>query len=896
MKKSTVLKLTLIITVIVTCICAFSLSSKAEIVEGTCGDGLTWTLDTDIGVLKIEGIYKDFYDYTDKPAPWSSYNSKIHEIRLPPTISWDFANELNIFYPLENLESIKFGDSDQSETGRFYVKGNCLVDGFSGTLLLGCNNASIPSEVSHIGDYAFYNKKLKVITLPENTVSIGSFAFANCTSLTDIHIPKNLTTVGDYAFSKCYSLKTLELPDTVGFIGEGAFNGCGFTHFKIPSSLSSIPFEAFRSSKLNSINIPESVKHVGSNAFSSCMKLTSVYFENGTVSIGDGAFKWCENLETVRLSNELTAIPYDCFADCIKLKNIVIPEKVKSIGRSAFAYCKSLEVLNIPDSVSVIENYAFEHCYGIREMYVSKNVSKIHRNSFSSLPSAPSISPENPYYRTAGNCIIEIPSKKLILAYKDHVIPDDGSVTVIGSGAFPSFSGTEIIIPDSVTVIESNAFGGEKIEKITLSKNLKTIGDECFSFCTSIKEIIIPEGVTEIGNSAFENCLGLKSVTLPDSLEKIGSKAFYCCTTLESVNFPKNLKELPDLMFYRCVRLKSVDLTNVTTIGDEAFRYCEALELLYIPAGINSIGKDAFNDCKIKSTVFENESMMFKYPAAVTDATFSSTVYINSEDIAKDPSKYPLFNCGSVDNIALKSEYAPNESWSEFYKMSEERVIYNNTEYTLFCLTPIARKSSTHNKYYFEDSTGHMVSNTEKEEHYFPGCPGICARCNYMVETDTHGKSEIFVVDDMYHYRKCNYCPDGHDIWDNTKHTWDKGKVTLAPTLDAPGKIWHKCVDCGYNKIFPLAQLQPEDTATPIPSEVPDASEAPDSATDQAPTEEPTKDPETEAPKTNTPSTDPLLEANDKNSLLTTLLVLAGIIILAMSVVMILPLLKGKKK
>ena len=61
----------------------------------------------------------------------------------------------------------------------------------------------------------------------------------------------------------------------------------------------------------------------------------------------------------------------------------------------------------------------------------------------------------------------------------------------------------EVIIPESVTTIESQAFSGcTSLASITIPESVTSIGEEAFRECTSLSSIIIPEGVTYIGGSA----------------------------------------------------------------------------------------------------------------------------------------------------------------------------------------------------------------------------------------------------------------------------------------------------------------------------------------------------------------------------------------------------------
>ena len=60
----------------------------------------------------------------------------------------------------------------------------------------------------------------------------------------------------------------------------------------------------------------------------------------------------------------------------------------------------------------------------------------------------------------------------------------------------------EIVLPDSLEIINDSLFRSVSVNKITLPSNLKTIEDKAFEY-TSLKEIRIPLSVTSIGVQAF---------------------------------------------------------------------------------------------------------------------------------------------------------------------------------------------------------------------------------------------------------------------------------------------------------------------------------------------------------------------------------------------------------
>ena len=70
------------------------------------------------------------------------------------------------------------------------------------------------------------SKKTSFVVVPSNITTIGVYAFANNSNLTDVFIRDNVTTIGDYSFSDCTALSTIIIPNSVQNIGNNAFIGC----------------------------------------------------------------------------------------------------------------------------------------------------------------------------------------------------------------------------------------------------------------------------------------------------------------------------------------------------------------------------------------------------------------------------------------------------------------------------------------------------------------------------------------------------------------------------------------------------------------------------------------------------------------------------------------------
>ena len=124
----------------------------------------------------------------------------------------------------------------------------------------GLASITIPSTITSIGQGAFIDcSNLTTITIPKSVISIGPSLFYGCTNLNEVileegnpvydmrdncnaiietksnkliagyknsTIPNTATAIGTYAFSNCYSLTDIIIPNSISTIEYGAFSGC----------------------------------------------------------------------------------------------------------------------------------------------------------------------------------------------------------------------------------------------------------------------------------------------------------------------------------------------------------------------------------------------------------------------------------------------------------------------------------------------------------------------------------------------------------------------------------------------------------------------------------------------------------------------------------------------
>ena len=135
--------------------------------------------------------------------------------------------------------------------------------------------------------------KLVYISLPSNTVEIGTRAFSNNKLLVKLDMPSSVEKIDEGAFEFCEALEKFPSSDKITFIGEGAFNSCkAFTEFYIPSGITEIYAYTFSKCGFSAVYIPASVTKIDDGAFSDCNNLKDIYvYGENTVVSGASAFQ-----------------------------------------------------------------------------------------------------------------------------------------------------------------------------------------------------------------------------------------------------------------------------------------------------------------------------------------------------------------------------------------------------------------------------------------------------------------------------------------------------------------------------------------------------------------------------------------------------------------------------
>ena len=367
------------------------------------------------------------------------------------------------------------------------------------------------------------------------------------------------------------------------------------------------------------MNINCSPTTIGDSPFYGCSKIEEVSFDCENVP---SFFKSFPSVKKVTLSKNVKSIDNNAFMGCSGLTSVTIPNNVTSIGNNAFMGCSGLTSVTIGNSVTSIGDYAFRECSGLTSVNIN---------------CSPKTIGNSPFYK----------------CYKiEEVSFDCEKVTSL----FNSFS---------------------SVKKVTLSKNVKTIGDNAFNLCSGLTSIAIPNGVTSIGERAFENCYALTSLNLPDELTSIGNYAFNYCSGLKSITIPNGVLSIGKSAFGYWGELSKIDIPeSVKIIDDQAFYGCSNLKMVYLyhktPPTINS---QVFNS---NPYIFVRESALSAYQSIESLRNYD----IRSKEldvIELDGKFYYLY---AIDPIAEITS-SPNH-YGDIPKMViPESIIYNNKNYVV---------------------------------------------------------------------------------------------------------------------------------------------------------------------------------------------------------------------
>lgn len=533
--------------------------------------------------------------------------------------------------------------------------------------------------------------------IPESIEDIEEDAFSDCEKLQNIYVDplnKYFTTIDGILYNKAITelvfvprnyTGTLVLPNSVETIRQSALRDCSnVATLVIPDALKDLPFlygcESLtkfvckNNSKYSTVDgllfdaekeelkrcpggftetfvLPNSVKHIGNNAFCGCKKINKIILPESLVTIGENALWHCESLSEITIPSGVKEIGGNAFpksltkirvnenngkyyTDGIRLfnkasssivfvcRNIIgeeqIPQGIKEIESYAYGECEQLTTVTFPSSLRKTYNGAFIGCDNLENVTLNEGLEILENHSFS---------------------------------YCEKL--------------------KRVILPNSLKTFKG-AFDKKNIESITIPIGYN--GDAEFDQWMKLKSVTLNDGHEVIAKNLLKGCETITDITIPSSVTKVEICAFDDCKALKNIHYEGTLEEWLAIE-WQCVMKNGYDLyigekllTSVVLDGstpkirDLAFYYCYSLHHVEIKEGVSSIGSNAFNKSNIEGDLEIPNSVKW-----VGDYAFLSCKSLNrislpgSADIRNGILRY----CDNLESIEIRNADKSSPSYTE---------------------------------------------------------------------------------------------------------------------------------------------------------------------------------------------------------------------------------------
>ena len=222
----------------------------------------------------------------------------------------------------------------------------------------------------------------------------------------------------------------------------------------LPTTITKILNNAFQNcTKLASINIAElsNLKSLGGYLMSNTL-ITDITLPASVNSVSAYTFYSMANLKTLDMSacTTMTLIPQYLANNCSSLETVTLPDSVTSLGTNGFQNDSKLTTLHLPNSLGTISNYLCHTCTALSTLVLPSNI------------------------------------------------------TSIGNYAFQYSGLTAITIPQRVTSVGGQTFGGcSKLTEVHFLGKPTTIATSAFNGCTNLLDIYVPWSYGQVSGAPW---------------------------------------------------------------------------------------------------------------------------------------------------------------------------------------------------------------------------------------------------------------------------------------------------------------------------------------------------------------------------------------------------------
>lgn len=273
---------------------------------------------------------------------------------------------------LETLLAEKGGDSATTisvsgpiDASDFNAMWECAAKG--NLRILNLSRSEIKDNI--IPDYALYN------TL--------QFEAGHWLSIRKIILPEEIVKIGKAAFAFMH-LEEINIPSSLKELGSTAF---GYDRWldcpiNIPEGVTEIKYQTFIDclSLSRSPTLPNTLKVIGEHAFANT-PFEKIELNDGLEIIREGAFQSC-GITQVELPNSIIELGPMAFQLCPRLEHISFPDVVEEIPMGLFSMCNALKEVSIPNGVRHIADNAFMLCTNLKDISFPATLESIGKDVF----------------------------------------------------------------------------------------------------------------------------------------------------------------------------------------------------------------------------------------------------------------------------------------------------------------------------------------------------------------------------------------------------------------------------------------------------------------------------------------------------------------------------------
>lgn len=223
-------------------------------------------------------------------------------------------------------------------------------------------------------------------------------------------------------------MRRIILPEGIERIGKAAFALIGLSEINIPSTVREIGSSVFSyDARLNcQLTIPEGVEVIQYQSFYECRGLTMAPILPSTLKrIETHAFA-NTSIEDITFPSNLEVIDM-CAFQSTAIKSAHLPDSCISLGMAAFQLCINLTELTLPLHLETISDSAFSYCYSLEKVDINSYCKNIEEDAFL--------------------CCINLAQVSL-----------NNGLKYIGARAFNSCELTEIALPPTLEKLEFGCF------------------------------------------------------------------------------------------------------------------------------------------------------------------------------------------------------------------------------------------------------------------------------------------------------------------------------------------------------------------------------------------------------------------------------------------------------